>query len=296
MKAPRRLCVAVRRASGGIVLKNDPFTPLSDRWPLVGWPFLRGPVVLGETLVEGLKALSFSARQAMEEEGEELGPWAMVLTMLVAVGGALALFVALPHLITFWLGKVGPVAFSSDGLLFHLVDGIIKVVMFVAYLWLIGQVGEIRRVFAYHGAEHKSIHCLEAGDELTVSQAQRYSCLHPRCGTAFLLVVLVISIMTFTMVFPFLPRLAGPGWLNQLAQIGLKFLLMLPIAGVSYELIRLGGKKKGRGLWGLLLWPGLKLQRLTTREPSDEMVEIALCALKAALDTDCEKEASVCLL
>jgi uncharacterized protein YqhQ len=120
--------------------------------------------------------------------------------------------------------------------------------------------------------------------------------LHPRCGTAFLLVVLVVSILVFATVFPLLPRLAESAWLNQLSQIGLKILLMLPIAGVSYEVIRLAGRKGGRGIWGVVLWPGLQLQRLTTREPSDEQLEIALAALKAAVDTAADQEASLCVL
>jgi uncharacterized protein YqhQ len=142
---------------------------------------------------------------------------------------------------------------------------------------------DIRRVFEYHGAEHKSIYCFESGQELTVANARAYSRLHPRCGTAFLLVVLVISILIFTLVFPFLPRLAEAGWLNQLLQIVLKTSLMLPIAGLSYEVIRLAGKRGGKGIWGALLWPGLQMQRLTTKEPSDDQIEIALTALREAV-------------
>lgn len=291
MKAPRRLCVAVRRPGGDIVVKNEPFTPLSNRWPFLGWPFVRGPVVLGETLVEGMKALSFSAQQALEEEGEELGSWALGLTLFVALAAGLGLFVAVPHLAALGLGSIWPGGFGTESLWFHLFDGLIKVALFVAYLWLITAMKEIRRVFEYHGAEHKSIYCFEAGGELTVEAARGYSRLHPRCGTAFLLVVLVVSILIFASAFPFLPRLAEAGWLNQVLQIGLKILLMLPVAGLSYEVIRLAGKKGGKGFWGLLLWPGLQMQRLTTREPNDDQIEIALAALKAALDTD-EGEAS----
>ena len=294
MKAPRRLCVAVRRAQGGIVVKNEPFRSLSERFPPLGWPFLRGPVVLGETLVQGIKALNFSAQQALEEEGEELGPWALTLTMVLAVGVGVLLFVAAPHLISLWLGKLQ--GFDAQSLKFHLADGLIKVVFFVLYLWLIGLLGEVKRVFQYHGAEHKSIYCFEAGQELSVANARGFSRLHPRCGTAFLLVVLVTSILVFALVFPLLPRLAQPAWLNQVAQIGLKILLMLPIAGVSYEVIKLAGKKGGRGFWGLLLWPGLQLQRLTTREPDDSQIEIALCALRAATATEADRDPSIDIL
>ncbi|MFH2125150.1 MAG: DUF1385 domain-containing protein [Pseudomonadota bacterium] len=296
MKAPSRLCVAVRRPSGEILVKNDPLRSLTSRWPILGWPFLRGPVILGETLVQGMKALSFSAQQALEEEGEELGSWALLLTLLVAIGAGLGLFVALPHLLSLALGRVVPGGYDTHSFWFHAVDGVIKVVIFGAYLWLISLMRDIRRVFEYHGAEHKAIFCYESGGELCVEAARGYPRLHPRCGTAFLLVVLAVSILVFAVALPFLPRLAENGWLNQALLIGLKILLMLPIAGASYEIIRLAGKKQGRGFWGALIWPGLQLQRLTTREPSDDQIEIALAALKAATATSHDEGPSICVL
>lgn len=285
MKAPRRLCVAVRRPSGQIVLKNEPHEPLSARFKFLGWPFVRGPVVLVETLVQGMQALNFSAQQALEEEGQSLGGWALGLTLTLALTAGLGLFVAVPHLVSLWLGSLSWAGFGTESVWFHLVDGVIKTILFVGYLGGISLMAEIRRVFEYHGAEHKSIYCFEAGQDLTVDNARRYSRLHPRCGTAFLLVVLVVSLLVFTVVFPLLPRLAQAAWLNQLGQIGLKIMLMFPIAGISYEVIRLAGKKGGQGFWGTLLWPGLQMQRLTTREPSDEQIEIALTALRAATCT-----------
>ena len=296
MKAPSRLCVAVRRPSGEILVKNDPLRSLAARWPVLGWPFVRGPVILGETLVQGMKALSFSAQQALEEEGEELGSWALLLTLVVAIGAGLGLFVALPHLLSLGLGRVVPGGFSTHSFWFHLVDGAIKVAFFGAYLWIISLMRDIRRVFEYHGAEHKAIYCYESGGRLSVETARGYPRLHPRCGTAFLLVVLVVSILVFAAALPLLPRLAANGWLNQALLIGLKIVLMLPIAGVSYEVIRMAGKKQGRGLWGALIWPGLQLQRLTTREPSDDQIEIALAALQAATGTDKDQEPSICVL
>jgi uncharacterized protein YqhQ len=296
MKAPKRLCVAVRRPSGQIVIKSDPFRPVSQSLPFLGWPFLRGPVVLIETLVQGLQALNFSAQQALEEEGESMGSWALTLTMTLAMLAGLAFFVALPHLLSLWVGRMGSTGFGTDSLWFHLTDGLIKVVFFVGYLGGISLMRDIRRVFEYHGAEHKSIYCFEAGQELTVANARAYSRLHPRCGTAFLLVVLVVSILIFTLVFPLLPRLAEAGWLNQLLQIVLKTALMLPIAGISYEVIRLAGKKGGKGIWGALLWPGLQMQRLTTREPSDDQIEIALTALREAVGAAEGQPASISCL
>jgi uncharacterized protein YqhQ len=253
-------------------------------------------VVLGETLVQGMKALNFSAQQALEEEGEELGPWALALTMFAAIAAGLGLFVAAPHLISLWLGSLDGMGFDAQSLRFHLADGVIKVIFFVAYLWLISLLGEVRRVFEYHGAEHKSIYCFEEGRELSVENARSFPRLHPRCGTAFLLVVLVVSILCFALVFPLLPRLAESAWLHQLAQLGLKILLMLPIAGASYEVIKAAGKRRGKGVWGVVLWPGLQLHRLPTREPDDGQIEIALTALKAAVGAAEGEAASINVL
>lgn len=293
MKAPARLCVAVRKSDGKIVVKSDPFRSIASRVKPLGWPFLRGPVVLGETLVQGLKALSFSAQQVLEEEGEELSTWQMALTMIGALAAALGLFVAVPHLFTWWLGQAGPLSFGTDSFWFHAIDGAIKVAMFVAYIWLISLMADIRRVFEYHGAEHKCIYCFEAGAELTVENAIGYPRLHPRCGTAFLLLVLVISILIFAVVLPLLPTMSENKWLQQAWLIGLKMLLMLPIAGISYEVTKKASQKNGQGFWGALLWPGLQLQRLTTREPSPDQVETALAALKAAVECQ-EGEAAYC--
>lgn len=172
---------------------------------MLAWPFLRGPVILGETLVQGMKALSFSAQQALEEEGEELGSWALLMTLVVAIAAGLGLFVALPHLLSLALGRVVPGGFGTDSFWFHAVDGLIKVAIFGAYLWLISLMRDIRRVFEYHGAEHKAIYCYESGGELCVEAARSYSRLHPRCGTAFLLVVLAVSILVFAVALPFCP-------------------------------------------------------------------------------------------
>ena len=296
MKAPRRLCVAVRRPSGDIMVKNDPFRPLSERCKALGWPFFRGPIILGETLILGMKALTFSAQQALEEEEEQLGPWAMAATMAVALLAGLGLFVALPHLISMWLGSLESFGFDIDSLWFHLVDGVIKMLLFVTYIWLISLMRDIRRVFEYHGAEHKSIYCFESGEELSVENARRFSRLHPRCGTAFLLVVLMVSVFLFAGILPMFPTLSDVKILNHLMLIGIKIIMMLPIAGISYEVIRAAGKRQGKGIWGCLLWPGLQMQRLTTKEPTDDQLEIALEALKAAVNTPQEAESTECVL
>jgi uncharacterized protein YqhQ len=283
MKAKTRLSVAVRLPSGKIALKTAACSSLSQKWPFLGWPFLRGPLVLLETMVYGLKALSFSASQIMEDEGEKMSSASLALTMLSAFIAAMILFVALPHLLTWLLGAFTPLNFDVRSLSFHIIDGILKVLIFMGYIWAISFMEQIERVFAYHGAEHKSIHCLEAGKELTVNNAKACSRLHNRCGTTFLLLVLSVSIAAFAVIFPFLPALSANQVLNQALQIALKILCMFPLAAIAYEIIRLAGRKQNNMLCRVLLWPGLQMQKLTTREPDEAQLETALVALKAAL-------------
>jgi uncharacterized protein YqhQ len=285
MKAKTRLSVAVRLPSGRIALKTAPCGSLAQNWPFLGWPFLRGPLVLIETMVYGLKALSFSASQIMEDEGESLSPASLALTMLCAFAAAMGLFVALPHLLTWFLGEFTPLAFDVRSLTFHVVDGILKVLIFIGYIWAIARMEQIKRVFAYHGAEHKSIHCLEAGQELTIANAKACSRLHNRCGTTFILLVLAVSIAAFAILFPLLPPFSPNQILNQSMQITLKILCMFPLSAIAYEIIRLAGKRQKNILAQALLWPGLQMQKLTTREPDEAQLETAIVALKAALDS-----------
>jgi uncharacterized protein YqhQ len=171
-----------------------------------------------------------------------------------------------------------------DSILFHLIDGGIKVFFFVGYIYFISFMKDIRRIFQYHGAEHKCIFAYENGDELTVSSCQKYSTLHPRCGTAFLLLVFLISIFLFSLTFPFLPKFPELGkTLENLVYVGIKMPLLFPIAGLAYEVIKISGKKPDHFLLRWIIAPGLWLQRLTTRPPSDDQVEIALRALQGAL-------------
>jgi uncharacterized protein YqhQ len=176
--------------------------------------------------------------------------------------------------------------FGVRSLSFHVLDGILKVAFFIGYILAISALKDVRRLFMYHGAEHMSIHAYEAQEPLTVESARRHPTLHPRCGTAFILLVLLISIAFFAVVFPFLPKPGGPDWLAQAAFIGVKMLLMLPIAGSAYEVIKLAGKRPESPWLRPFIWPGLALQRLTTREPTDDQIEVALCALQAALQVE----------
>ena len=289
MKAPKSLAVVVRKPNGEMAYKEEALHPWSDRLKFLKWPVLRGTLTLIETLIQGIQALNFSANQALEEnEGQkEIGGWTMFLTLSVALLIGMGLFVALPHWISAYLGTLPPFEFGVESFSFHLVDGIIKVFFFIAYIWIISRFRDIRRIFQYHGAEHKSIFAYEAGEPLTVEYARRHSTLHPRCGTSFILLVLIISILVFSIIFPFLPKLASlPVWARNGVYVFFKILLMIPITGLAYEGIKLSGKKAHLPWVRWMILPGLWIQRLTTQEPTEDQIEVALQALSRVLDLE----------
>jgi len=259
-----RIAVAVRRESDGKIVVRD--LPARFRFKRLGEiPFVRGLFRLFDMLSLGIRALNLSARVAFPEE-EQLGKggtaFTFVLALLIAVGG----FVVLPLYLTNTMGWLR----MGNSVIFNLVEGLIRITFFLIYLVVISRMKEIRRIFQYHGAEHKSVHTYEAGEELTVENVQRHITLHPRCGTAFLMIVLVIGILVFSVA-------GNPAlWLKIVSR-----LLLLPVvAGVSYEALRFSGGNTDR-LWvRILTKPGLWLQRLTTAEPTDDMVEVAIASLK----------------
>jgi uncharacterized protein YqhQ len=285
MRTESALAVSVRKADGSIKTKEEYITPLSQRYPLLKKPMLRGVVVLFESLAHGISALTFSANEAAEAEAEApLSPWAMTLTIIVSLGLGVVLFVVFPHFLTILIGKGFSTPMGINTLLFHLIDGFIKVAVFVLYILGISFMPDIRRVFMYHGAEHKSIFAFEAGEELTVQNARKYSTLHPRCGTSFIITVLLISIFIFAAVFPFMPKFPQlPAFVRNLIYVLIKIPLLLPIAGISYELIRLAGDRKDNLFFIILSFPGIWLQKITTREPSDDQIEVALTALSRSI-------------
>jgi len=283
MRAPRALAVAVRKASGEIAVKEDDWRSISERLRFLKWPGLRGSVVLIEALVNGLQALSFSAAQSGEEDEPPVSGWSITLAMLTGAGLAILLFVVVPHLLSGWLLATMGTGQGLQSGWFHLLDGVIKIALFLAYVWIISRFREIRRIFEYHGAEHKSIFCFEAGAELTIENARRFPRLHPRCGTSFIILVMLTSILLFSAAFAFLPAASGAASWQKLSLIGVKILLMFPVAGISYEIIRFGGKHMNWRWVKVIMAPGLALQRLTTAEPSDDQLEIALTALERAV-------------
>lgn len=279
MRAPRAIAIAVRKPSGEIVVKREPMPPLSERFPIVKLPILRGAVALFTSLVLGIKALNFSANEAIEEEvdengeskKEELTSWALAGTMTFAFVFGIALFFFLPLYLTKLLIPV----IGDNNIIFNLVDGIIRVIIFVIYIWAIARMDDIQRVFQYHGAEHKTIFAFENGEPLTLEGVKKYSRLHPRCGTSFLLIVMLVSIVVFSLI----PK-AWPFIWKALARV-----VLLPlIAGISYEFLKWSAKHDQHPLVKLIISPGLALQRLTTREPDDDQLEVAIRSVKEALD------------
>ena len=279
MRAPRSLAIAVRRPDGEISVKSEMVVPLSERFPIVKLPIVRGAVALFSSLIIGIQALNFSANEALtEDEGEgkgkekeELSPWAMGGTMAVAFGFGILLFFIMPLYLTKLLIPV----IGGSNIVFNLVDGAIRVSVFLLYIIGISRMPDIQRVFQYHGAEHKSIFTFEAGEELIVENVRKYSCLHPRCGTSFLLIVMLVSILIFSLI----PKI-WPFYLKG----GARIVLLPVIAGVSYEILKWTAKHDGHALVKLLISPGLALQRLTTREPDDKQIEVAIRSMKVALE------------
>lgn len=266
-----KAAIAVRKSSQEIVLKEIKLNPLSYKLPCLKWPFIRGITALVSSLVLGMKSLSYSAGAVVEEEDEEITPLEMGLTMLFSFGLAILLFVALPAGIVSLLQPYIP-----HNIILNFFEGIIKITMFLAYVLLIARLKDIKRVFMYHGAEHKVIFNYEAGLPLTVANARKFSTLHPRCGTNFIFIVILISIFFFSFMGrpPFLQRI-------------LYHLLLLPVvAGTSYEVLKLAGRKRVNPLIKLVATPGLWLQKITTSEPDDSMLEIAIKAFTAVLPGD----------
>jgi uncharacterized protein YqhQ len=280
-----RLVIAVRRPDGEIVLDRRPWFSLT-RAAWLKKPFLRGFPVLLETMINGMKALNYSATQAVEDgEGAEVKPWQLGLTLAFAVGLALGLFVVLPHFISLGMAALG-LGGGAETLSFHLWDGFFKLGIFLLYLGGISLVPDVRRVFEYHGAEHKAIWAYEEGAPLEAGAARGFPRLHPRCGTAFLLIVLSLSIALHGAVIPALLAAWSPAApvIRQAWIIAAKFLLIVPVSAVAFEMIKFAGQRRHSAVCKLLCWPGLALQRLTTNEPDDAQLEVALAALSGAID------------
>ncbi len=289
MRSPTAVATAVRRADGEIVVTHRPFRGITSRYPILNVPIVRGGINLIETLYLGMQSLNYSAEQAMTEEerkqaSKKTPVWAKITTgatLVLALGLGFGLFFWLPLVLTERI--VAPPAEGSGmrgGITFNVVDGIFRMVFFLAYIWGISLWKEMRRVFQYHGAEHKSIFVFEAGLPLEPEYSKRFTTLHPRCGTSFLLLVMLTSIVVFT--FFGRPETLGERFLR-LACVPL-------IGGIAYELIKLSAKKSCERWMRPIVLPGLWLQKITTKEPTLEQVEVAMTAIRSCLAYEGRRE------
>lgn len=304
MRSPHAFVVAVRKPDGSIRLRRDQWYGLSQKLNFLKKPFLRGILMLVETMANGLVSLNYSANIAMAEEErakalkkgkteeefeasqkkKEKVDIATFLTMAVSFSFGIGLFVFAPHAIAFWIGDLLGQNWTLDNFAFHAVDGVVKAMIFVGYIWAISFMKDVYRVFQYHGAEHKSIATFEAGLELTVENARKFTTLHPRCGTSFVFFLILISILLFSAVFTLVPIGANlPPILRHVVAVLFKVVLMLPVAGISYELIKTSGKCSDKWWAKAMSAPGMLLQKLTTKEPDDQQLEVALSSIKAVL-------------
>jgi uncharacterized protein YqhQ len=294
MRSPNAFVVAVRKTDGSILLRRDQWYGLSKKLNIFKKPFLRGVLVLIESMANGIVSLNYSANIAQAGEDAKKGKvtekkkekvdLATFFTIATSFLFGIALFVLLPHGITAWISSLKGQGFELDGFKFHFIDGIIKAFIFILYIWLIGFLPDIKRVFQYHGAEHKSIATFEAGEKLEVANARKYTTLHPRCGTSFIFFLLFISIILFSVIFALIPVGVGqPPVIKHAMAMVLKVIFTIPIAGISYEIIRFSGKHADKAVCRAISKPGMLLQRLTTKEPDDQQLEVALASIKAVL-------------
>jgi len=277
MRAPHSYCVAVRKPNGEVVTETEPLAKMSEKYPIFKYPVLRGLGTLGQAMSLGIKALKFSANAAMEEEiaegkakPESVSGWVMGLNMVFSLAFFIFLYKFVPLWITTKLGEIYPEL--QGRIAFNLTDGLIRIAIFLAFLYTISRWKDIHRVFEYHGAEHRVVFNYESGEEVTVARAQSFTTFHPRCGTSFLIVVMIISMGVYTVVpvDTFAAKMAS------------RVVLLPLIAGLSYEVIRFAARRQGSML-SLLAAPGLWLQRITTQPPEPQQTEIAIVALQGAM-------------
>ncbi len=270
MKGKKVWSVAVRAPNGEIHVKKEELKELPK---FFSFPLIRGIIALIHALSIGIKAIEYSASKAYEENGKKLNPLAMGFTIVLSLILGILLFILLPLYVTRLIG-VFFMAVSNSSLLFNLVDGIIRISVFLTYIIIVGRWKEMKRIFEYHGAEHKVIHAYENGKNLTVDDIKKHSTLHPRCGTSFLLIVMIVSIFTFS----FIPQ----EW--SFIHKFLSRLVLIPlIAGISYEFLKYSARMKNNIIINLMIKPGLFLQRITTREPDELQIEVAKRALEEVL-------------
>ncbi|MGB7584575.1 MAG: DUF1385 domain-containing protein [Terriglobales bacterium] len=285
MRSPHAWGIACRKPSGEFSVHSEPLERLSERHKWMGWPVVRGVITLGHAMTLGFRALKFSANIALDElqpapePGEpkkkklEISGWVATLNIIFSVGFFIFMYKYLPLLAATELKKVDPAL--GGQIMFNLVDGVIRLLLFLFFIWGTSLWPDIRRVYQYHGAEHKTVFAFENGDPLETVEVQKYSTYHPRCGTSFLMTVMIISILVY-MLFP-----VTTFW----ARFALRIALLPVITGLSYEIIRFSAKHRG-SLFALMTAPGLWLQRITTQPPADDQAQCAIVALNEAMSLE----------
>ena len=268
MRHGNKIATAVRRPDKEIVFQEREYIPLTKRCKILGWMFVRGTITLFEMMIVGIQALMFSADIALSEEERKPKSWEMYLSFVISFTVAIFFFVVVP---AFFFTQIK--IYIDNLLLLNILEGCVRLSIFLCFLFATLLMADMRRVYMYHGSEHKTVFAWEDDQELTVENVKKYSTRHPRCGTSFILFVMIVSILVFSL-------LGRPDFLQRVIY---KILLLPVIAGISYEAIRFTGKYSKSKLVQLMSWPGLTLQRITTREPSDDQIEVAIAAMKKVI-------------
>ncbi|HMK31023.1 MAG TPA: DUF1385 domain-containing protein [Terriglobales bacterium] len=283
MRSPHAWGIAVRKSNGEVVSHSEPLERPSETHKWMGWPVIRGVITLGQAMALGFRALRYSANVALDEvpvnaEGKtiQLSGWMVAVNAILSVAFFIFMYKFLPLVAATELKRVWP-AFGNQ-VVFNLVDGAIRIGLFLLFIWATSLWGDIRRVYQYHGAEHKTVFAFEAHDPMEVGAIQKYSTFHPRCGTSFLMTVMLISILIYTLI----PVTTFWG------RFGIRVALLPVIAGVSYEIIRFAARHRG-SLFAIMTAPGLWLQRITTQPPADDQVECAMVALNQAMELEAQR-------
>jgi uncharacterized protein YqhQ len=284
MRSPHAWAIAVRKPSGEMATHSEPLERPSEKHKWMGWPVVRGVMTLGYAMSLGFRALRFSADVALEQiapdsKGKkvEISGWIAAVNIAISVGFFIFTYKFLPLLAATELKRVNPV--FANPILFNVVDGIIRIVLFLLFIWGVSLMKDIRRVYEYHGAEHKTVFAFENGDPLQTGAVQKYSTYHPRCGTSFLMTVMIFSIVVYIVANAIFP--VTTFW----ARFVTRIVLLPVIAGLSYEIIRFAAKHRG-SLFALMTAPGLWLQRITTQPPADDQVQCAIVALDQAMELE----------
>lgn len=268
MRHGNKIAAAVRRPDKEIVFQEREYIPLTKRYKVLGWPLVRGTISLFEMMILGIKCLMFSAEVALSEEEQKPQGWELYVSLVISFSVAIFFFVVVP---AFFFTKIK--TFIDSLILLNILEGCVRLGLFLSFLTATLLMSDMRRVYMYHGAEHKTVFAWEDGQDLTVENVKNYSTRHPRCGTSFILFVMIVSILVFSL-------LGRPDFLHRVIY---KILLMPVIAGISYEAIRFTGKYSRFKLVQILSWPGLALQKITTREPDDDQIEVAIAAMKKVI-------------